>query len=468
MDTTILSQGIVVHYQVESLKVARINEWILNGPESLPMGVLFPALPKRGTVFTAENLRRAVTNLISIYQNAGFPFTSVQPVGLQESAYWVSPSLTIKEGKRVRIDFVKFVGINPSSENLLLRYIGFKKGGIYSPALKRVWQRNLEKSGWIQVDSAALVSGTNGTYGIQFYLCEKRSGEAYAGAGYLPEQRRFLGWAGIKLLNLLHSGRTLHGEWRSVPGRTHYNLSYTEPWVFSSPLSLTAFAQHQTIDTSFAFTTLSLTSNAQLGIIEIQLGGGIERLVGLVKVQTTWLGTGVTFDHRRQRDEGVLFRIGTRGGSRQSNKESASILARVEGDFALGLPIGRKLTWGNSLRLRLVLSPKELTPPEMYCFGGAQSVRGFREESFISTGLGWWNCELRYHLPNQSRLQIFLDTGVYDDTARTVPHPVAAYGAGGRWQTRLGTLGIDYGIPVYPVYETPWRGKVHLSFTTGF
>lgn len=469
LDTIIEFNRIKINYRVHLQKRARIAGWLMSGQEGIPGHTLSSVLPKRGAAFTFEALRRSFTELTKIYEKAGFPFASITPTGIRESIDWVYPVLTVQEGPKVRINFVTFTGANKATEKLLLRYSGFKKGTVYSQEVKNLWRKNLEKSGWIRVDSEDLVLGPGESYGIRFYVSEKPSSEFYATVGYLSEERRFVGWVGINLLNLLQSGRVLAGEWRATFQRTHYQLSYTEPWVLRSPVSLTGFAKHEAIDTSFAFTILSLAGVISLKAVDFRLSCGMERVAGLVSVQTVWLGTGFVFDNRApNRAQGTLARLETRAGKRNSEGETASLLGRMEGNLSPILPLGGKFFLANNFSVRMVFSPKELSTPEMYQMGGMGNVRGYREGWFITPRLGWWNCELRYHFPNRSLLQLFFDTGVYEKrTAGYQPvwNPLAGYGIGGRWQTKLGTVGIDYGIPIP---ETPLQGKIHLSFAAEF
>ncbi|MEO0069524.1 MAG: POTRA domain-containing protein [candidate division WOR-3 bacterium] len=477
LDTMIESDRIKVHYQVNLQKPARIARWLINGQESIPEQALTAVLPKRGAIFTTKALRRSVKDLIKIYEKKGFPFVTVTPTGIRESTErengaesgWVYPVLTIQEGPKVKINFVTFTGAKKTAENLLLRYAGFKKGTVYSGEVINLWRKNLEKSGWLKVDSEDLVVGPEESYGIRFYISEKLSSEFYATIGYLSEEKRLVGWAGIKLLNLLQSGRTLAGEWRSTFQRAHYQLSYTEPWVLGSPVNITGFAKHEAIDTTFAFTILSLTAMTRAKATDFQLGWGIERVAGLVNAQTVWLSTGFVFDNRDpNRFRGLLGRLETRVGNRNKPSEGLSILGRMEGDFCPILPIGGKFSLLNNYSVRMVFSRKELTPPELYQVGGMGNVRGYREGWFITTRMGWWNCELRYHFPRRSILQLFADVGVYEKRtadARSVWTPIAGYGIGGRWRTKIATVGIDYGVPIP---ESPLEGKVHISFAAEF
>ena len=70
-------------------------------------------------------------------------------------------------------------------------------------------------------------------------------------------------------------------------------------------------------------------------------------------------------------------------------------------------------------------------------------MRGYREEQFYGFRVGWVNLEARFGLNHDSYVYPFLDVGYYQgDTSETV----SGYGFGLSVGTRLGRLGLDYGL----------------------
>jgi hemolysin activation/secretion protein len=95
--------------------------------------------------------------------------------------------------------------------------------------------------------------------------------------------------------------------------------------------------------------------------------------------------------------------------------------------------------------------------------GGPGTVRGYREDEFASTRVGWFSTELRYSLDRTSSVYPFLDLGVCQDSLGWQMKP--GYGAGTRVTTRAGVFGLDYGVALR---DSPLRGKVHLSYDVAF
>jgi outer membrane protein assembly factor BamA len=298
------------------------------------------------------------------------------------------------------------------------------------------------------------------------WVTEQRTNWVSAAAGYSPGEP-LNGTAQIRLLNLLGTGRRLEAGWRAGAGRTSYELGYTEPWVLRSAVDMTAAAEHQVYDTTYAKTTFSLGATAPAGSFVVSLSGGWEQVAMNVagRVQTAWVGTGVEYDSRDSRwnpGHGSRLAVATRAGQRVAADSARSSVVRAEVRTEVLAPLGVRFAWANSVNGRAVVPEAGLAEPELYHLGGANSVRGFDEDAYTTSRAAWVSTEFRYRLSADAYVYPFVDAAVFDqDGARNI----MAYGVGGRWQTRVGRLGLDYGIAAG---EALLHGKVHLSFEGGF
>ncbi|MDZ4181691.1 MAG: BamA/TamA family outer membrane protein, partial [Candidatus Cloacimonadaceae bacterium] len=117
----------------------------------------------------------------------------------------------------------------------------------------------------------------------------------------------------------------------------------------------------------------------------------------------------------------------------------------VEADYTAYLGISQRFVASFGWHLRN-LNDAEATDYELYHMGGSTTLRGYGEDEFGSHRLGWANYELRYHLSPQSRAFIFVDHGAYAAAEESIVSDLIALGLGIRMSTRLGVLGIAYGL----------------------
>ncbi len=470
VETTIDSLGMVVKYIVKPNQKAKIGGWKLIGNDGLLESQLLSVLPKKGNGFNYVLLTEGVNRLLSKYADFSFPFAEVRFIGLRESGGQVFPSFNIYEGPKVKIGFITFSGTKEESERyrlLLTRQSGFRGAVYYTPRQVKLWRENLEKGGWISVDSHEIVT-RDSQYGVRFWISETQSGEVFGVVGYAPESRMLFGVVKVEVFNLFSSGRRLKGEWYSASEEVGYHLEYTEPWILGTPLSLSVAIKHNVFDTIFSQTRFSLIGKLVRNGGGVVIGTGFDRTLSQNPKQRLWIRAGFVFDTYDQvlnPRKGINLRVETATGTQSGQNGGSGMVGWVEVDGAWVVSLTKKLTLMNNLSLRGIFSDVFLDQLDLFRVGGMENVRGYRENGFSADQLGWWNCELRYHFAQNSRLHIFIDNCIFSQYGIKDRNWISAYGVGGRFLSRLGIVGIDYAVPLK---ESPSRGKIHLSLQTKF
>ncbi|RME01868.1 MAG: hypothetical protein D6814_00690, partial [Calditrichaeota bacterium] len=105
---------------------------------------------------------------------------------------------------------------------------------------------------------------------------------------------------------------------------------------------------------------------------------------------------------------------------------------------------------------------------DQFRFGGATTLRGYREEQFRGSRIAWANIEYRYLLARHSRAFLFYDLGYFfrvEEANKKIEQIKQSFGFGVRMETRLGVIGLDYGMGEG---DTLLRGKIHVSLINSF
>ena len=466
--TLFRGDSVTVRFLVQTGKPARIGGWKVTVDSGVPADRLVGLLPARGTRFTRAVVDRAASSILSACASNAFPFAFVTPAALAQESGYVFPELQVASGPRVEVCYLEFAGKPGTRSGLLERVAGFSRGS-YSSATTAHWRQSLERSGLVVVDSEAIV-GTDGAYGVRFWVTGRRVNTASGVAGYSPSDRKLTGLLLVSFHNLFDTGRRLEAGWQLAYARTSYRLGYTEPWVLGTSIDVTASARQQTIDTTSAQTNLALSARAHAAAwTTVSFETGYDRFTDALSrtsANVVWAGTGVLLDSRdfpANPRSGIRLSALTRVGNRSVDSASSDAVTHVELGLNGVLPIGRILAWSNSVGLRAVYSAAVLTASELYTLGGPSTVRGYREDEFVSARAGWFSTELRYSLDRTSSIYPFLDIGVYRDSLGWPVKP--GYGVGTRVATQVGILGFDYGVAFR---DSPLRGKVHLSYDVLF
>ncbi|MFC1569661.1 BamA/TamA family outer membrane protein, partial [bacterium] len=140
---------------------------------------------------------------------------------------------------------------------------------------------------------------------------------------------------------------------------------------------------------------------------------------------------------------------------------------QVDAEFVIPI-LGKQATF-IGLHGQEVKSGDSYVPvSEQIRFGGTTSLRGYAEDQFRGSLVAWLNLEYRYLLGRRSRVFAFVDAGLYQRREREkglIRGDQIGYGFGIRLETRLGVMGVDYGLGQGDDFM---QGKVHVGLVNRF
>lgn len=449
---------------------------------------------KEGAPFQLHLFHQGVEHLLELYENEGRPFAQIEPRDL----HWdeeIRFTLAIHEGQPVSIDAIRVSGNRITRSSVIERISGLEIGEPFAEKRIERAEGRLRRSGlFAQVEPLELAQGADRTRTeVLIRVREGRTNFVNGAIGYAGPEQGLTGLFDLSLGNLAGTGRQGSARWEGRGnGVSLYNLGYAEPWILGSPVTA-HFALGRTIqDTLYTESTLVLTGEIEVAP-DLKLITGWERET---TVQSTGpvrgsernaLVVGGAWDSRDSRSNptrGLLTAaemrlarkhldpVDAEGEGRGADLRFASMLLRVEIESARR--IGR--SWVTLVRARGegIASEEEVIPfYELFPLGGARSLRGYREEQFRGAHVELVQIEQRYLLDTEgSRLVGFVDLG-YVSTKGTVlatpgePESIfrIGYGAGLRVNTRIGIVGLDYGLGEG---DGPLDGKLHFALETAF
>jgi outer membrane protein assembly factor BamA len=445
---------------------AQIGRIQLTGNHMVATRVLAEQLPVKKGFFTAAGLKADVQTLVSFYGDNGFPFCQVRPESLSLNWPRISWVLAIDEGPDVRLSDVRFTGKLETRPAILKRMLGLGLDAPYSETRVRQCLSHLAADPLLTINGFD-IRQTAESYWLEVKAQEQKSNRVSGAIAYSAVDHEVDGAFDLNLDNLFGTRRAVDLDWQKSPGEQILAFDYTEPWVLNSPISLTAAAHNRTLDTNFSATELSLAGQiAVTEALQIQLLTDYEFVAAaessLPSSSTWWGGSALDYDTRDQRanpSRGVLITLDTRAGARQIATRTSPML-RSELDIATVLPIIQQWSFSVAAHGRDLEVRDTVYQYDMFELGGANSLRGYNEDQFLTPRCAWFNTELRCRVGRMARIYPFYDLAFIQGFGWR-----AGYGAGIRIQSGIGLLGIDYGIAAG---ANPLQGKVHLSLQTSF
>jgi outer membrane protein assembly factor BamA len=414
----------------------------------------FPLVETRGNVFfstqyllqdapritTEKDAERLIFNIITNYNNKGFPFCRVYPEMVGNDAGFPRLVLTIEEGPRVRVEDLLVRSEGKTEIGAAKRLADFESGEYFSVRnTERVKKRLLATGAFEKVDETIL--DRDGLYYLMLALHEKESDLLMLSGSLGGDDREF--GASFASSNLLGTLRKLHFDFEY---QRLFSIKGKEP-VLVAPAE---------IDAEFSIITYNSTRlisgqikfGAPVGdYFSISLLSGFEfvnhyeddtltsessdNLLG-AGVGFEYVGTGWSTDHLLRVD--YLFRT----ADRLKFAYDGSV------DFMnISVKPHYRHVWTDSFDFF-----------DNVRIGGAKDLRGYLEDEFTARRAFWINLE--YH-----RLFIF----PLVDIARIDGDIVYSYGFGISAKSRIADASLMLAWPKGGKWSD---GKIHLALTREF
>lgn len=438
----------------------------------------------RGAPLIRETLEVDLEALVRFYENRGYPFCSLTPeVSVPPGSDTARFRIEVDEGPFVRVDTIRFYGNRITRAETLLREMRMPKGEPYD-------QRRVDRAllalrrlpFLLDVDAAVLKTEPDGRTALVVSVQEAPPGRAEGIVGIAPASRdRARGLTGsfaIAFGNLLGTGRRADASWsRRGNAASDLDMLYVEPWILRQPLGLEATLLMRQRP-GFAENRMGLgvrlsTSNGADVRVGVSKGGvrpDSSGAGGFIKGRIWSLDGALEFDRRDDRwnpISGSLHRIRL-VWSRVTQDGGTGRRLRFLADLHRYLALGRRAVIAASVHGAGVAENGVALPDGPLRLGGATSIRGYREEAFLVNRAIWMNLEWRLLLARRSRAFLFVDAGVLGDAATGEKYGLLfpfGFGLGLRTVSRLGTIGLDYGLTRT---DNPGRGKVHIRMVNAF
>lgn len=501
--------------QINTMQATAVLDVHLDaGPQFILDNVLFEtgALPSdiadqtffandTGRVFETKNVIAAVENILGAAENSGYPLIQIFVDSVQTRILAGQEKVTLmlrkQNGPHISIDEIRLQGNKITRDNVLIRETGLDLGEPYNhEKVSRIPER-LKRLGYLQsVRSPQLFFTQKGNTGLLITVQENRANSFDGVVGYSPETQTqpgyFTGRFDLLLGNLLGTGRQITALWQKLDlNSQNLALGYLEPWVGGWPINAGFQFQQLIQDSSYVDRSLRLTAQTPVGTFLSVFGAASFREIlpdsmGIVRHKLPnssekSISIGIVYDNRdnllnprRGFRYQAAFDYGTKKNSIPAGYTievpvGQQIIRRLSVDFELLLPLFQYQVLSTGLYARHLTGETKAFPlSELYRLGGSGNLRGFREDQFRGSLVGWGNFEYRYLLGPRSRAFLFSDWGYhgkYLDTGDWTDQIENSFGFGLRLETGLGILGIDYGLASGSSFS---EGMIHVRMVNFF
>lgn len=463
-------------------------------------------LPRVGDRFKREEWSQGIDMVLIGAGEAGYPFPRwvTREVGLVPEDNSVAIRAMLLQGNLAFIGPVTSDLAEERAARFLARTAGLRPGQAFRHSeLARARQRLLARDLYTTVGEPQVYLTSSGdTVGIHFPVVARRKINRLQVVLGLSRREdgsgsHVSGEVDLRLPNMAGTGRSLQIGWRDDGSqRSRFGFSYLEPLAFGTPLDMGLGLDNEVERDSY--TRFRLENIWRLPVVAlwgVELGVGWDRVtypVGNLELTSRVRARGAVLHHRGDRTrsgwEG-LFAIETawRSASLRPADESdtpttaqlaEAVTQRIfEVDTAGEQWLGRTFSLAGRASFRQLTGGERKVPlAEQFRFGGAATLRGYREDEFHGSLAAWGSVEARIGRPGGSRLYTFYDLGYFEfwtldplasdpaDLLRISDWP-RGYGLGILARTPAGDISLAIGFPGTVDFD---QAKLHITLLESF
>ncbi|HDP54433.1 MAG TPA: hypothetical protein ENN24_01975 [Bacteroidetes bacterium] len=434
---------------------------------------------------------------VQFLENSGYPFALINFSDVTIGNGQIEATSSIVPGPKIAFDTLFIKGDAKVKRSFLEAQLRFRKGNEYQECFVEAIDKQINQLGFISTIKPTEVEFTPGKARLYTYIANKAassfSGIVGFASGESSSGLQLTGDVNINLLNVFKRGELNRLRWQAMgEGSQRLNMSTSWPFVYGSNVSVRgAFSlfrrdtSYLTINPSFAF-HFRLPSNYQLGLgVNYKQSVTTNPNASYIAEYRTLLYT-VSLTSKNTSNEllpvslfsySATVGVGTRKA--EGNQLAEEMKNRTMGEVGLAVksffPVYKKsLVVHNKLvveAMTFTRGDNDFVENEAYLTGGANSIRGFNDESIIARYYAYLTTELQLRLQSNLNVYVFNDSGfasfsslgVWSDT---FPWSV---GVGAQIVSKGGVFNISYALGKGLGQELNMKNaKVHLGYLARF
>ena len=418
---------------------------------------------KTGQVLNINTLRNDLESIISHYRQKGYiAIFTKEPEPTPEGTLIIYIT-------EMKIGKIEIKGLHKTKRAVVERFIRSKEGSLLNISSLGEDRKRIFDLGLFENVVIDLQPGTReDLVSVTFDITETKTGQVMVGLGY-SEQQGLVGRAEILENNFRGMAEGVHFLWEvgGYTSKRSYEIGYYKPWIdkYNTSFNISIYDKviyrwvteqatsrydeyRKGVSTTFE-RPLDDWRRASIGLrseevaINPEEGAGLP-ILGYVKGNVNAARFSYYFDTR---DIRTSPKKGHYNIYSIEIGKSSSFFTKQEVDLRRYKPCGKKRNYVLATRLDLAMAEGTIPAFEFYTVGGADTLRGYREDRFWGDKMALLSVELRVPLEKAFFGAVFIDYGTawggkYSTGDKFSPHLGA--GIGLRFETPLGPIRLDY------------------------
>lgn len=443
--------------------------------------------------------------VLSYFENNGFPFTEVKLDSVKLTRDSASVRLTIDKHEYIVFDSVVIQGNAKISKSYIYPYLNWRKGRAYKESVVAAVPSKIAELPFVTSVQPASVEFVNDKCLLYLFLDKRKTNQFDGYIGIVPVDERtgkvsVNGELSLDLRNIFKIGERMAVQWRSTERYSQYlQLDLNFPYLFRTPLGINGQFVLDKKDTSY------LNMNYELGLqysffsmsyLKAYIHYTSSNVLNykLLSVDTSLscidyhkMMYGLEFSYHKldylyNPRKGFSVLLNGSAGQRNivknakapegfyNNLEMKKMNYNLQADIRAYIPLYKR--WVFALGLNgATLFGKNHYMNELYRIGGMNSLQGFDEKAIYCSSYVIALAEVRFLFAKRSYINAFFNGAWYerqlvDSYAKDWPF---GFGLGLSFDTKAGMFYLSYALGKQQNSPISFKtGKIHFGVKVGF
>jgi hypothetical protein len=363
-----------------------------------------------------ENLKKTITLINNELTNRGETFSKVKLSNILISDSKLSATLQINRSRKRTIDKIIIKGYAEFPKSFLKNYFNISSPRIINSKLIEEISNKTNQLDFIKEVKKPEILFSNDSTIIYMYINKVKANYFDGLVNFNSENKKikFRGYFDLNLKNTFNKGEEIKVNWRNNGNnKQELNLKSSIPYIIgtkiSSSVSFNLYKHDSTYINTKANFSVFYTINNNLStsfITENETSKTSNNLINTEDYRKLGLGFGLYYKKNKSTIALELFR--------RSRYTTESIsFQELTLKASTNINLSKKITFLISNTSKLTSYRTDLSN-ELYRSGGANSIRGFQENSILSNTYSYMNSELRFNTNSNSYIYSLHDLGVFN------------------------------------------------------
>ncbi len=412
-------------------------------------------------VIKTQNVSQVLNELVAVLENQGKTFAQVSLKNITYDNETLSATLNTTNSNQRRIDDIIVNKYDDFPKSHIKHLLNLKKGTTFNTSKLKQASDAIASLPFVSEIKPPEVLFTNDSTSVYLYLEKTKSNKFDGLIGFSSDENgkiNFNGYLDLLLNNIFNSGEQFSLNWKSNgEERKIFKLKITSPFIFNSKFSPNLNFDIYKQDSTF----LNIKSNLKISylvnprnkistIYQIEKSNDLNTAISsnhVTEFNNSFFG--LSYEYKKINTLRPFQNIFFIDFNTLIGKRKNPINNDQQQKFELSVNYNWILNKRNTISIKntnqLLVSDTFYTN-ELYRIGGANSIRGFNQESIFASALSILNLEYQYYMTNDSYIYSITDFGYVENNTNNTTNKLFGFGIGYNYQIKSGHIDMSYAI----------------------